>query len=139
MAEEEKFIDAESGVSFSNDSFNFRFIVLLHLKKITQLCCSEWRGGFWQIKYHQSAGASFTEKVYIQNSRECFWNAINCLYDITSPYFDSDMLEDDKTVQEELGKIKDNNSKMILMRKRFRQLGSFLKRADYFKVKILDE
>jgi len=140
---EEQFIDAEAMFLTGKEKLNFQLIALLHLKKITTLCTVEWHGGY----FNEKTFSNYTEKFYIMNSRDCFWNAIFCLYDLCYPYFDKEMKEADKVIQKELTKLPDAkigkasqfNPRMDCMRKLFRELSCFLKRADYFKTKQREE
>ena len=150
-ASEIGFVDAEGTYSTDKDPISFKLIVLIHLKKITQLCCCEWHGGYWKNSTKVSGGMSWQERTYKEDTRECFWNAINCLYDLCSPYFDKQMIEEDKNIQQQIDlleekqpKEKDDkkiilNKKMSVMRKLFRCLSSFLKRQDYFKGKTFED
>lgn len=169
MSEDNNFIDAETSFASDNDKLNFQFIILTHLKKITQLCCVEWHGGYWQEKFRNMGGGSgATEKYYVQDSRKCFWNSINCLYDMCFPYFDEQAINETDSILEELNgfeneweelvnssvsecdrdennlklndiKIKIRSKKMQSMRKMFRSLSSFLKRVDYFKAQVIED
>lgn len=143
------FIDAEGFMPMKEGGFDFRFIMMLHIQSITKLCCTEWHGGYWNRKVKEIGGVGYPEETYIQNSRECFWNAVNCLYDLAFPHFDDEMKKEDGKIiplldkhEEIKGKISDeefDSKKMILMRKLFRALSSFLKRNGYFKQKRLSE
>lgn len=147
---EDQFLDAESEYSGGKDGpLSFQLIVLTHLKKIAQLTCTEWHGGYWQEKYKVVGGVGHSERYYIQDSREVFWNAVHGLYDLIFPYFDHQMSKESESTLEKLNNMKlpenklevndwDRN-KMVLMRELFRSLTSFLKRKDYFNSMRLEE
>lgn len=158
-----EFIDAESPYySTGKDKLSFPLIVLFHFKRISELASKEWHGGYWSDKTKSSGGYSYVERSYIPDTRECFWNAINCLYDLCYPYFDDKMKKADTPIQKELNGLYDkcivevdeehsaskkkvlntpkyNKENMVLMRKLFRELGAFLKRKDYFKRKEVED
>ena len=92
MNNEIHFQDAESQ-TFSSQGLTFKDIILAHIRKITQLSCVEMRGGFWEHKPPQNPNINVTIDIYIPDSRECFSNAVLCLYDMLYPYFDDKIME----------------------------------------------
>ncbi len=67
---------------------SFKDIVMLQLRKVTQLCCCEWRGGYYTM-VPQKGGQE--REVYVQDSREVFSNGVYALAIILTPKFDKDM------------------------------------------------
>ena len=137
----------ENVESFKGDKSNLSFkeIVLTHLRRITQLCCVEFRGGFKLQKIHTSGKFSYTEEVYVQDTRECFINATNMLNDLLLPMFDKqmreevDILDKDYASKKKLDKKVWNEAKIENKRKLFQQLSLLLKRLKYLESKSFGE
>ena len=160
---ESKFEDAEQSQFGSNDNLTFKDIVLQHLKKITIFASVEMRGGFWQVTPSPSPTNNSIIKVYIPDSREVYSNAVECLSDMLSAYFDEDMTNaEDKIIKEiltsyERNTIKSAGSKTkrefkkqsdgvnfkIEQRKSnkrlFRELCKFLYRKKYLELGIIED
>ena len=82
MNKDIKYIDAEQyqGGS-SNQPVSYEMIILEHLRKIASLMSSELRGGYWQNKLVTSKEkGTYTEKVYVPDSREPLTNSIDFFY-----------------------------------------------------------
>jgi len=91
-------------------------------------------------------------KTYVPDSRAVYQNSLDCLYDLTYPYFDTEMTKfsiswdkDWSLTENELEKAKEETPKnfkikywelrILHYRKLFRALSCFLKRENYFKSK----
>lgn len=85
-----EYIDAESYIPNESDGTNFRQIILLHLKKISSISFQEYRGGFWITTPSNNMNQD-PLKRYIDDTREQYSNAVECLSDLLFPYFDEEM------------------------------------------------
>ena len=104
---EPEFIDAETQWKSDKDDISFRYVVLKHLMKITLLGSVEFRGGYWQQKTKVSKeGGSYTEKVYIPDTREEYGNAINVFYDLLIPHFDSEMVKKGDEINKSMDELR---------------------------------
>lgn len=106
MTDQPQFEDADSinYSYFQKDKVSFRDIILQHLRKIAQLSCVEFRGGYWEERILPVAGGvSTTIKTYVPDSREVFSNGVVCFADMLFPYFDEEM---GKAEQEARNKIR---------------------------------
>lgn len=75
---EGEFLDAESQVSFKEETLSIRFLALEHLRRILNLASNEWRGGIYE---RTAQGA----EKYLPDTRAEYWNAVNAFQDILLP------------------------------------------------------
>ena len=106
MAEEDvKFVDAEMWQGGKIEKLTFREIVLAHVKKIGQLSCVEFRGGFWETREVPIGNMqTITQKTYIPDTRECYSNAVEYLFDLLFPHFDKEMRKAGQEAEKEMDK-----------------------------------
>lgn len=68
-------------------------IILRHIRKIGDISCGEFTGGYWQKKpVKTSSGIMFTE-TYHDDVREAYCNAIDFLIDVVYPKSDKGLKE----------------------------------------------
>ena len=127
----------------SKDKISFREIVLSHIKKILELSCIEFRGGYNQISYTNG----IKTLTYIPNSRKCYIQAVQNLGYILTPYYDDEIKNSQKEIEDEVDKEiseietddEDKKIKVIISiqlekaKKMFVELNLLLKRQDYLK------
>lgn len=89
MGEEPIFIDAEQYQGKGDEKITFKGIVLEHLKRIGTLAAQDFHGGY--TIHNKESGVI---ESYIPDTREAYSNAVDYLFDITSPHFDKQMLKD---------------------------------------------
>lgn len=135
------FEDAESFSYTDKDKLSFKDIVLQHLKKIGTFASVELRGGYWQDKQIPFGQGIITQKVYVPDTREVYSNAIEYFADILYPHFDKQMKEAEEKLKKEFEEaynskpIRDERVlKVLINRKLFRELCSFLYRKKYLEL-----
>lgn len=151
-----EFADAESFKSGATPHVSYREIVLLHYRKITQLACVEFRGGYTTQKTRASGMASWVESIYIPDTRETYVNAIDMLHDLLLPHFDKKMKEESEKIEQELIDKKEelkqaketkkdekiekfSDAKLKIKRRLFQQLSLLLNRLRYLEGKSFSE
>lgn len=126
--------------------YSIKEIILRHIRKISDLSCQEFTGGYWEKKPIKTpSGIMFTES-YKQDVREAYCNSIDFLIDVVYP-----MCKDDKKLKEYLEKfegykeeIKDEkdlkpeqkadiNDKMRKKRITFRQINLMFERINFWQ------
>ena len=150
MNNEIQFSNMESWRGSSSGKFGLTFkqIVLMHISRCVQNGSVEWHGGYWQTKIQQN----WTDRVYIQNSREIYCNSVKMLRALLLGYFDKKINEADKKLQEEFDKkhleeekqdkdtkTKWNNFKVEWHIKLFEQLIMLSKRLNFFEEETSEE
>lgn len=93
-------MDSWRGGGSGKYGLTFKQICLQHINRCVVNGSVEWHGGYWQEKVQ----ANWTDKIYIQNSREVYCNSIKMLRALLLGYFDKPMKEADKKLQEEFEK-----------------------------------
>ncbi len=156
MNKNPEFIDAEDYQGKQAQPTSFHTIVLEHLKKVTSFASKEMgAGGYWQRKAKSIQGVAFVEEFYVEDSREIYANAVDCLSDILLPFFDKEMKQKEKILTQELKNIYKKhiqtsnnqrldrhtyrNEKFKIKRKLFRMLNLFLHRKGYLEGKSFEE
>lgn len=137
MENEVEFIGAEDFRSSKGGDFDFRFIMLMHLQRITRLSSKEFRGGFWQDRTKVINNIAVKEHYYVEDSREAYGNAVDCLADLLLPHFDQNMRRREFAINKELEDLEEEDEskykdfKVKNKRKMFRALCSYLKKINY--------
>lgn len=142
------------------DSLSIKEIILRQIRKIGDLSCKEFTGGYWQKKpVKTGSGIVFTE-VYHEDRREAYCNAVDFLIDIIYPMSDDDLktylkefegfedkitkkqdedkdVDDEKEVKEEESEEVSNKEKikrkLKLKRQTFRQINIMFDSNDFWK------
>lgn len=133
------FEDGETyGSSLNKQEVSFRSIPMETLKSVRSLASVEMRGGYDT----ERVVGNVVVETYIPDSREIYCNAIDYLSDILFPHFDQQMFKAEQDIDAEIKKLEERSSKdnkvdvragkVLLKRKLFRHLNSFLFRKNYF-------
>jgi hypothetical protein len=124
-------------------TLSIKEIILRHIRKISDLSCQEFTGGYWEKKPIKTpSGIMFTES-YKQDVREAYCNAIDFLVDIIYPMSDNDLKEylqkfegfkekieeEDRTEDKKLDIV----LKIKLKRQTFRQINLMFERKNFWK------
>ena len=88
------------------ERLSFREIALSHMKKILEISCIEFRGGFYKLVIQ----VNYSFKEYVPSTIKCYIQAVESFSDILQPHFDSKMEKINTTI---LKKIDGLRSKMI--------------------------
>lgn len=84
---------SDDSEDIKGDSLSIKEIILRQIRKIGDLSCKEFTGGYWQKKpVKTGSGIVFTE-VYHEDRREAYCNAVDFLIDIIYPMSDDDLKE----------------------------------------------
>lgn len=140
-----QYIDADAYQGGGNDELTIQLIVMQHIQRITRLASTEFHGGFWyDIGVQPNGGAA--PKRYMPAANEAYSNAIDCLADLLSPFYDEEMrAAEEQSTQEQkelfdelkaakreagdpLKKDKWYDRKVYIKRRLFRELVQFVKR-----------
>lgn len=123
---------SDEGGDYNTKTLSIQEIVLRHLRKISDICCKEFTGGYWQKKPIKTPGGIMFTEEYHEDVRACYCNAVDFLIDVLYPKGDKDFKKyvddneniDDKTPIEQ---------KVINKRKTFREISKMLERTNYFQ------
>jgi hypothetical protein len=84
---EEKERFEEEG-EYQKGEYSLKEIILRHIRKISDICCKEFTGSWWEKKpIKTQSGIMFTE-IYHEDVREAYCNAIDFLIDVIYPMGD---------------------------------------------------
>ncbi len=128
-------------------------IILRQVRKIADISCKEFTGGYWKKKPVKTGnGVTFVE-VYQEDVREAYCNAVDFLIDIVYPLSDTDLMTylknfegcKDKIVKYERKDKKEKEltnevspdieikQKIKLKRQSFRQINIMFERNNFWK------
>lgn len=82
--------DIQEDIEYGNTIPSIKEIALLHIKKISDLCCQEFKSGYWEKKPIKVGEAVTVTNVWHVDSRLVFCNAVDFLAWIVYPYSDED-------------------------------------------------
>jgi hypothetical protein len=126
-------------------------IILRHIRKISDLSCREFTGGFWEKKPVRTANGVMFSEVWHEDVREAYCNAVDFLIDVLYPKSDKDLQDylkkhekfeekiegefkeidfEEETESEKNKKIK---NKVLLKRQTFRQINLMFERKNFWK------
>lgn len=160
MAIDTSNIDDTEDIEIGGKGLSFQDIVMIQLRKVTNLANVEFRGGFYTSVPTRDG---MEKEIYVQDSREVFGNALYILALLTEPKFDKKMKEKFKLYEEKMEDIEEEfinkssvqeevilgelfyestedkilletyrNKKLTLNLKLFKHLSRFLERKAYF-------
>ncbi len=113
----------DEGIEFSDESdtnsreaLSIKEIVLRQIRKIGDISCKEFTEGYWEKKPVKTGGGIVFTKIYHEDVREAYCNAVDFLIDIVYPMGDSGLkeyLEDVEGFKDKITKSKDKDSDKI--------------------------
>ena len=137
--------------SGNKDRKSHKDIIIDYMGKILDLGLKEFRGGYEKLVIHPS----HTEKLYVEDGRKVFIQAVQIYADCLCPFFDKIMITKEEDINSKLKKLKEkylekNNvssrdekkfydDKLDLMKTMFRELCKLLHRIDYLKTQAYAE
>lgn len=124
-------IDFSDEAEYEQKELSIKELVLRHIKKISDICCKEFTGGYWSKKPIKTmSGVLFTEE-YHEDVREAYCNAVDFLIDIVFPISDKELKEKLKSDLDSFGI--DIAVKIRNKRKAFQEINMMFERMDFFK------
>ena len=158
MAEKEIFLDTTENyvAGYNNDKITFKQIVLEQLNRIIKLGSVEFRKGGYEERTSISNGIVNVNKIYIEDTREVYSNAVRQLSNCLLPHFDKQMSKEEETYRTELKKSYEElnknsninyeikmhnyrNNKKELTEELFRNLCCFLCRMNYLDMGFAED
>lgn len=139
MVENIEFKD-DSDFSPVEKTLSIKEITLRHIKKISDICCKEFRGGYWEKRPIQTNGGIIFMEIYHEDVREAYCNSIDFLMDLVYPLSDKllkEYLQKNEGYDEEGYDIEekevDIKQKLNLKRRTFRQIHLMFERTNFWK------
>jgi hypothetical protein len=134
---------------------DFKQIILGHFKRILELSCSEFCGGYWNYIFN----GNVKTQVYVTDKRKEFVQAVEMLALALKPHFDKgdkdnngmeedygeyedklkDLDKEYKNKKKEEDKIEYSKKHLELIKTLFNKISCLLKRLDYFKTEFYSE
>lgn len=116
----------------NKEGLSIKEIILRHLRKISDICCQEFTGGYWQKKPIKTAGGIIFTETYHQDIREAYCNAIDFLIDVLYPSGDKDFkkyVDANENIDKEEEDIK---KRLIKKRKTFKEMNLMFDRINFW-------
>lgn len=104
-------------------------VALLHIRKISAICCEEFTKGYWENKPVKVGGGIAVMKTYHQDQRAVFCNAVDFLLWLVCPMGDDDFK---KKYLEWKGEKTDLDEKLEERKEVFRQINIMFNRSKFF-------
>lgn len=125
-------ISFEDRSSYGEEKTTFKDIILRHLRKISDIQSKEMVEGYWEKKPFSTAGGVSFVKVYHEDLRLSYINAINFLIDVITPLGDKDFKAYIATNEKVDADESDIPKTLISKRKTFKQINEMFSRSDFF-------
>lgn len=115
---------------FSQGVPTLKEIALMHIRKISAICCSEFIKGYWQEKPVKVGGGIAITRTYQEDTRAVFCNSVDFLLWIVFPYADKEF----KDKYSEFDDDNDNNWEEKLKKRKamFRDINLMFERLNFF-------
>jgi len=115
--------------------YSIKEIILRHIRKISDLCCQEFTGGYWEKKPIKTATGIMFMETYHQDVREAYCNSVDFLVDVIYPFADKDTelkkyLDENEKIDIEQDDIK---TKLKHKKKTFRQINMMFERINFWQ------
>ena len=131
-------LDPFENMEFSDDGdyqqqqLNIKEIILRHIRKISDICCKEFTGGYWERKPIKTAGGILFTEQYHEDVREAYCNAVDFLVDMLFPLGDDVLkkyLNDNESIDTDwTDKIKE---KLNRKRQTFKEINIMFDRINF--------
>ena len=128
----------------SSEDLSIKEIIIRHVRKIADISCREFTGGYWQKKpINLGSGVVFTE-VYHEDVRAAYCNAVDFLIDIIYPLggdslkeylieFEGFIDKNSKETTTPQNKEEDIKLRLKLKRQTFRQINIMFESTNFLK------
>lgn len=129
---------------FSQGVPSLREIALMHIRKISQICCKEFTKGYWEERPLKVGGGIAVMKTYHEDQRAVFCNSVDFLVWIVYPKADDDfkkkvifIKEENKEYEKGIIVLEDEDkddwdAKIKKRKIVFRELNLMFERLNYF-------
>lgn len=117
---------------YGQKEVSMKDILLGHIRKISEISSKEFIEGYWEKKPINLQGSVMLTKVYHEDSREAYSNAVDFLVDILYPK--GDKAFKDIVDKHELLKLDDMDKLMKMREKRkiFKEINKMFERTNFF-------
>ncbi len=126
--------DVKEESEYSTDNgLSIKQIILRHLRKIGDICCQEFTGGWWEKKPIRTSNGVMFSEYYHADVREAYCNAIDFLIDIIYPLGDKalqDYIDENEKVDAEISDIKE---KLKRKKMTFREINQMFERTNFWE------
>ncbi len=130
---------------FNNNNFNYseesdyenkvssiKEIVLRHIRKISDLSCKEFTGGYWEKKPIKTSGGTMFTEEYHEDVRAAYCNSVDFLIDVLYPLGDS-TFKTHIDSNEKVDEVIEIEKKIIIKRKTFKEINKMFERTNFFQ------
>lgn len=131
MVDEFSGFDIQEESDFMQKIASLKEIALIHIRKISEICCSEFTKGYWQEKPVKVGGGIAIMKTYHEDQRAVFCNAVDFLLWIVYPNSDEAFKEKYKDLKDDTDD-KEWESKIKKRKEIFREINLMFNRTNYF-------
>ena len=142
MNEDIEFRDEADG-GMGEQTLSIKEIILRQIRKIGDLSCREFTGGYWEKKPMKTSSGIMFSEVYHDDIREAYCNSVDFLIDIVYPMGDDILkkyLKEFENFKEVITEGDKNDEKKIeieqkikLKRQTFRQINIMFDRTNIWK------
>lgn len=118
----------------SEEKISMKQIILRHIRKISDLCCKEFTGGYWEKKPMKTGSGIFFSETYHEDIREAYCNAVDFLIDVIYPFGDSDLkkyLDANEKIEKDWKD--DIKGRLIQKKKTFREINFMFERTNFWQ------
>lgn len=113
---------------YNNEIPSLKEIALLHIKKISEICCAEFSKGYWEERPIKVGTGISVMRIYHPDNRMVFCNAVDFLAWIVYPNSDDIF----KGLVEGLADDKDLDKRLDERKKLFQEMNKMFNRVNFF-------
>jgi hypothetical protein len=128
MVEDIEIRDEEE--DFKQGGYSINEIILRHIRKLSDICCKEFTGGYWKKTPIKTAQGIMFIEDYKEDIRECFCNNVKFLIWVVTPRSDENFK---KFVKENYKNESDIKKKMEIMQNIFEEMNFMFERTNFWQ------
>lgn len=129
--DKEDFSVQEEG-EFNQAVPSLKEICLIHIRKISEICCSEFTKGYWEEKPIKIGGGIAITKTYKVDQRAVFCNAVDFLLWIVFPMADSTFKDKYKEFKDVEADKQEWDKKLEVRKEIFKEINLMFERKNFF-------
>lgn len=124
--------NVQDDADFSQGVPSLKEIALIHIRKISDICCNEFTKGYWEEKPVKVGGGIAITKKYNPDQRAVFCNSVDFLLWLIYPTSDNDFKTKYKLEEYKTEEKKEWEAKIEERKKIFIDIMLMFNRTNYF-------
>lgn len=118
--------------SFGDNIPSLKEIALIHIRKISGICCGEFSKGYWEERPIKVGGGIAVMRRYVPDQRAVFCNSVDFLLWLVFPMSDKDFKDKYKDFKDKTEDKIDWEVRLETRKEIFKQINIMFSRYNFF-------